>query len=498
MRNYLFATLLVAATTLLATGVRAVFPVPDLQVLYLMTVVLTAVWIGRGPAIAAAVLGVVAYDFFFVPPFLTLAVSDVQYFLSFAMMFGIGILVSELTARLRRQEQESRLREERTAVLYALSRDLGTAEDATAVALVVARHASELFGAEAFLLQGDREGALSVLSEVPLGTTLDPKEQAVAKWAFEHGRLAGAGTDTLPGSLALCLPLQVREASIGVLVLRSRAQTAFGVEQRALLEAFGRQAAFAFDRARLAEEARAAALRAKTEEMRSSLLSAVSHDLRTPLAAITGAASCLRDEPSFASGTRMELLETICDEAERLERLVTNLLDMTRLESGAVVLKKEWVPLEEMIGSALTRLEEKLEQRAVRLDLPGSLPLLCVDAVLFEQVFINLIENAIKYTPTGSPMEVAARVEQQKVVVEVRDRGPGLCPGSEVRIFDKFYRGPHVGIGGVGLGLSICKGVVEAHDGTIEAETREGGGAVFRVTLPVLPSPTSVAAEAAL
>ena len=171
---------------------------------------------------------------------------------------------------------------------------------------------------------------------------------------------------------------------------------------------------------------------------------------------------------------------------------------MTRLESGAVVLKKEWVPLEEMIGSALTRLEEKLEERAVRLDLPGTLPLLCVDAVLFEQVFINLIENAIKYTPTGSPMEVAARVEQQKVVVEVRDRGPGLCPGSEVRIFDKFYRGPHVGIGGVGLGLSICKGVVEAHDGTIEAETREGGGAVFRVTLPVLPSPTSLAAETAL
>jgi two-component system sensor histidine kinase KdpD len=266
-------------------------------------------------------------------------------------------------------------------------------------------------------------------------------------------------------------------------------QATLHAPQPEFLEAFAGQAAFAFERARLSEEAQAAALRAETEQMRGSLLSAVSHDLRTPLASITGAASSLRDDPALRAEVKTELLETICEEADRLERLVANLLDMTRIESGAVVLKKEWLPLEEAIGSAFTRLENKLGARAIHISLPADLPLLLVDPLLLEQVFVNLIENAAKYTPQGSPIEVNATVGGEDVVIDVLDRGPGLTSGTEEHLFEKFYRGTHVGARGIGLGLAICRWIVEAHGGQIRAQNREGGGTRFRMTIP-LTKPT--------
>jgi two-component system sensor histidine kinase KdpD len=220
--------------------------------------------------------------------------------------------------------------------------------------------------------------------------------------------------------------------------------------------------------------------------MRSSLLSAVSHDLRTPLAAITGAATTLRDADGVLLEQRSDLLQTICEEAERLERLLGNLLDMTRVEARALGVKREWVPLEELVGSALTRLEGKLGSRVVETDLPTDLPLLGVDPVLLEQVFVNLLENACKYTPPQTPIEVKARVANATLTIEIADRGPGIPAGDEERVFDKFYRGPHVGIGGVGLGLPICRGIVDAHGGSIRADNRVGGGAVFRIDLPLV------------
>jgi two-component system sensor histidine kinase KdpD len=282
------------------------------------------------------------------------------------------------------------------------------------------------------------------------------------------------------------MPLRSGSEPLGVLLLAPDKPARLGADQRHFLDTFARQAALALERARLAEEAKAAALRARTEEMRSSLLSAVSHDLRTPLAAITGAATTLLDESGpVAPAQRQELLETICEEAERLERLVGNLLDMTRLESGAVAVKREWVPLEEIVGSALTRLESRLGGRPVRAALPADLPLLSVDPVLLEQVFVNLLENAAKYTPTDSAIEIAARSDESGVQIEVADRGPGLPPGSESRIFEKFFRRGPSG-GGVGLGLAICRGIVEAHEGRLVAENRADGGAVFRIRLPIV------------
>ena len=232
--------------------------------------------------------------------------------------------------------------------------------------------------------------------------------------------------------------------------------------------------------------------RVKTEERRSSLLSALSHDLRTPLAAITGAATTLRDESAaIDDGQRRELLETICEEADRLERLVRNLLDMTRLESGALVVTRQLMPLEEIVGSALTRLDSQLEGRPVRTDLPADLPLVSADAVLLEQVFVNLLENAAKYTPPGSPIEIVARAGDGTIAVEIADRGPGIAPGDESRLFEKFFRGRQIEAGATsaGLGLAICRGVISAHGGTIAAANRPGGGAVFRLTLPIVGVP---------
>jgi two-component system sensor histidine kinase KdpD len=225
-----------------------------------------------------------------------------------------------------------------------------------------------------------------------------------------------------------------------------------------------------------------------TEEMRSSLLSAVSHDLRTPLSSITGAASTLRSQGDLLEpGVREELLESIADEADRLGRLVSNLLDMTRLESG-VELRRDLYPLEEIVGSALHRMEHQLHHRTVTTDLPDSLPLLYADDVLMGQVVVNLVENAIKYTPAGTAIEIAAEAAADAVVLDVRDRGPGFAPGDERRIFDKFYRGKSDGVRGVGLGLAICRAIVEAHRGSIEAFNRAGGGAVFRIRLPLAES----------
>ncbi len=489
--HYLSAAGIIAVTTALAALLRATLNLPDLEMLFLLAVIVVAAWFGRGPSVLAAAMSVACYDFFFVPPFYTFTVSDRRYFLTFAMMFGVGFIMSELTGRLRRQERDARAREERTAVLYALTKELSSAEEPQQIASIAARDAANVFNAQAFMLAMG-EGGLHVLCAAPRGAALGDQELGVTKWTFERGEPAGLGTDTLPGARAICAPLRVGPAVLGVIALVPAERAPLGADQRAFLDVFSRQVAVALERARLAEEARRAALRAKTEEMRSSLLSAVSHDLRTPLASITGAATALRDDPRLDEATKAELIEAIVDQAERLERLVANLLDMTRLAAGGVALKKDWVPLDEIIGSALTRLEKKLEQRAVTIDIAAGAPLVLLDPVLFEQLFLNLLENADKYTPPGSPIEITARVTGDHVLIDVADHGPGIPAGAEDRVFEKFFRGPHVSGLGAGLGLPICKGIAEAHGGTITARSRASGGAVFHIDVPSGGAPPSL------
>ncbi|MEZ4361913.1 MAG: sensor histidine kinase KdpD [Kofleriaceae bacterium] len=483
-RRYLSAIALVAGTLGLALGLRGVLDLPDLEMLFLLAVMVAAVWFGRGPSVLAAALGVASYDFFFVPPHHTFSVEDRRYVLTFGMMFAVSFALSELAGRLRRQQRDAQAREERTAVLYALTRELAAADEPAPIAAIAARHAADTFSAEAVVLGVSAEGELRALGACPEDTQLDARSLGVAKWSLEHDALAGLGTDTLPGADALCAPLRAGQAHLGVLALMPRAKAPLRADQRGFLDVLCHQVAVALERARLSKEAEQSALRAKTEEMRASLLSAVSHDLRTPLASITGAATSLRDDEHLRAETRDELVESIVDQAERLERLVANLLDMTRLESGGLGLRRDWVPLDEMIGSALTRLESRLGARPVTVAIAADVPLVNVDPVLFEQVFVNLLENAEKYTPAGTPIAITARCDGERVEIEVVDHGPGLPPGAEARVFEKFYRGPHLGVAGAGLGLPICKGIVEAHGGTMRAETRATQGAAFCISIP--------------
>jgi two-component system sensor histidine kinase KdpD len=414
-----------------------------------------------------------------------LAVAESRHLLTFLVLFAAGLVMSALTLRIRRQERSAVEREQRTAMLLALSRELGRALDERETARAIARRLAEVFQRGTALLLPGPAGALSpaaVAGDLPL----EAPELAVARWCFEHAEPAGAGTDTLPGSRVRCAPLRSGPRGLGVVALAAGPAGRWTLEERDLLEAFTRQGALALERALLVDEREAAALRARSEEMRSALLSTVSHDLRTPLAAITGAASALREDMAEADAAqRRELLETIVEESARLEKLLANLLEMTRLESAGVEIKREWVPIEEIVGAALERLSPQLTGRELRTELPPELPLVAADPMLLELLVLNLVENAAKYAPAGSPIEIRARAQGGNLALEVADRGPGFPPGAEVRAFEKFYRGAHAGIPGAGLGLAIARAIAQLHGGSLVAENRAGGGAVLRLLLPL-------------
>ena len=485
-RAYAIALLQAAVATAIGVLWRTHLALPDVVMLYLVGIVLVAVRFGRGPSVAASAVSVAAYDFFFVPPYHTFSVSEIRNVLTFTMMFGAGLLLSSLTLRLRRQELAARDREARTAGLYALSRELGAAIDTPRIAAVIAGRAADALGGGAIVLLPDGSEGLREAARHGSANPLDEHEQAVARWTLDHGRPAGLGTGTVPGSAHLMLPLASGPRTHGVLAALTADGRPPDAEQRQILDAFCRQAALALERARLAQEAREAELRAHAEELRASLLSAVSHDLRTPLATIKMAAAALRPAPdAVGAGERGPLAEAILGEADRLERLVGNLLDMTRVEAGNLEVKREWVPLEEIVGSATARLEGLLGRRPLRIDLPTGLPLVAADPILLEQVFVNLIENAVRHAPGDTPIDITARESATGLAIEVGDRGPGLPAGQEARIFDKFFRAGAGKPAGAGLGLAICRGIVEAHGGTIAAANRQDGGALFSLTLPV-------------
>jgi two-component system, OmpR family, sensor histidine kinase KdpD len=484
--QYLWSAAVVLACTLVCWAMHGRLDRSNLIMVYLLGVAFVASRHGRGASAATALLSVAAFDFFFVPPFLTFAVADSQYLITFAVMLLVSVLISTLAGRVRAQAEAARRREQRTQVLYAMSRDLAAARTAEEVARAASRHVSDVFDGETSFLVPTDGGLAPASAQEPAG---DARERAVAQWAFDHGRSAGLGTDTLPGASAVWVPLRGTQAVLGVLGLRpDPALLPLRPDQVDLLEALTRQAASGLERARLAEEAQKARIAAEAERLRSTLLSSVSHDLRTPLAAITGAASSLLQDASLGEGSRRELQEAIYEEAVRLNRLVTNLLDMTRLESGSLQLNRDWHSLEELVGSALARLEPTLRGRAVRASIPQDLPLVPVDGILVEQALVNLLENAAKHTDPPGAIEVTARAEIGSVVVEVADEGPGLPPGTEERVFEKFYRAESAGRG-FGLGLPICRAIATAHGGHIRAERREGRGTRFLLTLPLGATP---------
>jgi len=481
----------VALCTALAWLMFSHFERSNLIMVYLLGVIGVAARSGPGPSALASVLSVAAFDFFFVPPYLTFAVTDAQYLVTFAVMLVVALVISGLTVRIRVQAETARQRERRTAALYALSRELASTRGVEHVLRAATRHIAEVFGGHVAVLLPDPSGHLSLQTGLPAQFEMTPSELGVTQWVYEHGQMAGCGTATLPGAKALYLPLVASQRTLGVLGLQSAEPHALEApEQLHLLETFANQIALALERTQLAEVAQEAQIRAEAERLRSSLLSSVSHDLRTPLATITGAASSLLEsEEKFDAPTQRELLESLSEEAERLNRLVNNLLEMTRLESGTLQVRKEWYPLEEVVGAALGRLAKLLRDRPVTTSLPANLPLVPIDDVLLEQVLINLLDNAVKHTPDGGLLEITAWAHDGAVTVEVADRGSGLKPGDEERVFEKFYRGPGLTSRGAGLGLAICRGIVEAHGGRIWAENRPGGGVAFRFTIPLTGTP---------
>ncbi|MCU1233885.1 MAG: kdpD [Candidatus Solibacter sp.] len=474
---------LIGTCTLVALSLRPYVTATNLVMVYLLGVVALASRLSRQVAVIASFLSVAAFDFFCVPPYLTFRVHDYEYLLTFAAMLAVALVISTQTARIREQAATAARGESRSQTLYHLSRRLAGQDRAFDMARIAAEYAAEVFqGCVVIFLP--EEGKISFAQRSSDHLPISRGEEPVAQWVFDHGEKAGRGTDRQGDSAALYLPLIGAREKVGVLAFVGDDE-AYAGDQTNLLELYAHQTATAIESAHSQYAAEAARIQMQTEQMRSSLLSAVSHDLRTPLASITGAASTLRSQgEKLLPETRQELLESIAEEAERLGRLVSNLLDMTRLESG-VELRRDLYPLEEIVGAALQRMERQLAHRPVITRLPEHLPLISVDDVLFGQLLVNLLENATKYSPEGTPIEIEASSDGDAVTMDVLDRGPGFAALDEQRIFEKFYRGRSDGARGAGLGLAICRAIVQAHRGTIEAFNRTGGGAVFRVRLPL-------------
>jgi two-component system sensor histidine kinase KdpD len=485
LRQTLLAVAIVAGATIASVLLRDTLAPTNLAMIYLGGVVAVAMRCSRWISVTASFLSVAAFDFFCVPPYLTFAVSDYQYVFTFAGMLVVALVISTQTARLKEHAVQAAVREARTEALYRLSSKLAGETRVFEAARAAATLAEDVFGARVVIFLPE-DGKLSFRRRTSDLLPVPPSEEPIAQWVFDHGHKAGLRTDAHPDAAALYIPLRGARETFGVLaVLPDVGNRIFAPEQQQLLEVFASQTAVAIERTlsqRAEEETR---VNMQTEQMRSSLLSAMSHDLRTPLASITGAASTLRSQNDrLPLETKQELLESISDEADRLSRLVGNLLDMTRFESGGVELRRDLYPLEEIVGTVLQRMEPQLEGRAVTTELAENLPMVFVDDVLLGQVLWNLLENAAKYTPPGTPIEVAAFEQEGAVIIEVLDRGPGIPPGEEELIFEKFYRGNSKNVRGAGLGLPICRAIIQAHRGTIQALTRDGGGTTFRISLP--------------
>jgi two-component system sensor histidine kinase KdpD len=487
--DYAWSAAVVGVSTLVAWTAHGRLDNSNIIMLYLLGVAFVASRFGRWPSALAAALSVAAFDFFYVYPYLTFAVGDTQYVVTFAVMLVVALLISTLAVRVRDQGVRAREREERTRVLYTVGRELGRLRRPDEIAGASARAIGEVFHGPAQVLLPDEEGRLMPVPTPTAGFPADARERAVAEWTYTHARPAGLGTDTLPGASALYLPLPGNGRPLGVLGLQPHENLRpLSPEQLGLLETMARQIAAPLQAARLSAEAEGARLAAERERLRGTLLSSVSHDLRTPLAAIVGAASSLLEGVSLGGEPRRELTQTIYEEALRLDRLVGNLLDMTRLEAASVELKREWHSLEEVVGAALTRVESRLGPRRVETDLPLSLPLVPIDALLVQQLFVNLLENAVKYTPPQATIRVSARAQHGSVELDVTDDGPGLPEGQEERVFEKFQRSAG-GHDGFGLGLTIARAIATAHGGTIRAENVHPHGARFRIRLPVVGPP---------
>jgi two-component system, OmpR family, sensor histidine kinase KdpD len=490
--RYLQSMGLVAVATLLGVPIRALLHPTNLVMLYMAAVVIAAFFLGRGPSMLAAFVSVLAFDYFYVDPRLSFTVADTEYLVTFAGLLVVGLVVSGLAARVREQLAALRDREIRVEALNDLGRDLTAAFTLDEMLRAVVRHVSQTLSREVVVLIPDHD----VLEQraATLNFSLEPSELETARWAFVNAQAAGIGTDHFPQARVRYVPLKTMRGVMGILGVRPPAGGAvLTLAQRQQLEGFAHLAAMSIERARLAEEANRAQVLDEAEKLQTALLNSISHDLRTPLVSIQGVLDSLLEVEEGGENAvvldhpaRLDMLENAREETARLNRLVENLLDMTRLEAGTLKLRLEPGDLQDVIGSALAHLDEPYRRRPVNVSLVEKLPLIPMDFVLMEQVLVNLLDNAAKYSPPGAPVEINVSCHNNEVLLRISDRGPGIPPSELKQVFDKFHRVSIPGrVKGLGLGLSICKGIVEAHEGRIWAENRPGGGSAFNVALPL-------------
>lgn len=492
IRQYLMATLIVAVVTGLNFLTAHWVNYRAVALVYLFAVLLIGLFVGRGPVLLAAALSAMLWNFLFIPPQLTLTISGLDDVLMFGMYFFAALATGQLTARLRGQERAVLRREERATALYLLTREVASAVTMDDVLKTAVDQIGRVFDAQVAIVLANPIGQLALEPHLSSTLILSDKERSVALWSFTNRKPAGRFTDTLPMAEARYLPLLAPGGIVGVMGVRTRQTAPLSIEQAELMETFASQVALSIEREMLDEAAERSKVLAESERLYKTLLNSISHELRTPIAAITGAASSLLEpQTGERAETRTILIGEIQTAADRLNRLVENLLDMTRLESGLLKIKQDWCDVGDLINVTVERLKPQLARHEVIVDIAPNLPLVKMDFVLMEQALINLLHNAVTYTPPQTRVRVIAKTDGAQLVIVVADRGPGLSAEALDRVFDKFYRGPRARAGGVGLGLSITRGLIEAHGGTITAENRLNGGARFTIRLPLGTPPAS-------
>jgi two-component system sensor histidine kinase KdpD len=491
-RGYLQGLGLVAAATLIGQLMHDSFTPTTIAMLYLLCVVFTAYLWGLGPSILASVTGVLAFDYFHVPPYLNFRVADTQYFFTFLALLFVGVMISYLATRVRKQSDAARHRERQTAALYSLGRDLAVSSNLDSYITAITNRAKETFGHDAMIYLPDADNREAV-KRYTLNTNIasDENELAAATWAYQHQKIVGHGTDTLPNAKARYLPLVTARGIVGVIAISAvDTPETLTIEQEHLLEAYADLAAVAIESILLANEAQNTQVLKNTEKLQTALLNAVSHDLRTPLVSVIGVLSSLQEKGmNLDDAAKMNLIQVAREEAERLNHLITNLLDVSRIDAGAIKMSRQTSDIQDLVNAAMAQLGSRLDTRPVKMEIPADLPYVSVDFGLIVQTLVNVLENSVKYSPEGSPIDIKARQERNEIKIEIADRGIGIPPQDLSHIFDKFYRIQRPdNVSGTGLGLSICKGIIEAHNGRISAENRPGGGTIIILVLPILES----------
>lgn len=500
VQAYLYPLLSVALVTVVGKIVTPFFDIVNVTLLYVLPVLVAAVRWGLKPSLFASFLGVLAFDFFFVPPVYSFAKADPKDLAVLATFLLVGIVTATMATRLRNEVARTRKEEKRTLALYSLSQRMASKADLDEIAQTFARTAAEAAGGQVSILMPEK-GSL-VLREVAAhprrGTRLSEKEQAVVQWVLEHGRPAGRGTETLRKATELVFPAKAGKNTMAALMIDlNEKHEALPSEQAQLVEALANLAAVAITRIRLAQEAERVQWLMESDKLHRALLNSISHDLRTPIASVMGAVTGLLEAESVRNGeTTKAFLEMIKEGATRLNRFVANLLDMARLESDTLRLKTEWCDIQDIVGVTLREMHDAVRDRPMRIDIPPDLPLVAADFALIEHVLINLLENGVKYSPPGSEISLTVRTSETALLVTVADHGPLIPEHERDHVFEKFYRLQYSkSTDGTGLGLSICKGIIEAHGGEIWVDPSSGPGNSFTFSLPIREQPSMQAEE---